>query len=219
MKIFEIKKAAIKKVFNEREIVTRPLFAMILFMLLVMWGGVLFTINTNLPNYGIAISPDNFISITEYVVYLIQLVILVPLHIGYMKYLMNIDKKDYEHTVRSVFEPYKYFNVIAPVVIITNVLTFMGSLLLIIPGIIFSILFAFTYPIIADGEKSIKQVFIKSKNLVRGYKWHLILFTLTFLPTVFLGLITLGLWFFIAYPYIMMCIVMYYQYLRDNPKK
>lgn len=109
--------------------------------------------------------------------------------------------KDSISILPSLFTLIKYF---VAMYLLYPLITFGGTLLLIIPGIIFSIKYSFAGLVILDKEKTaIWEAFKQSSNITYGCKWKIFFFDL---------LIGLSAILFILIP----CFVIAYVYIYNN---
>lgn len=121
-------------------------------------------------------------------------------------------------------EPFKDLNH-AIRVIVVNVLVILiivvGTFLLIIPGIIFSLMLTPALFIIAeDKEIGIMDTLKKSKEMMKGYKMDLFIFNLSFIGHYILTVITFGIYGFYFFPYLETAVINYYLHLtKQNIKE
>ena len=86
--------------------------------------------------------------------------------------------------------------------LLVAVLTFLWSLLLIVPGIIKAYSYALTPYLVHDHpEMSEFDCLKRSQQLMKGYKWKLFLLDLSFIGWILLGIITLGIGMLWVNPY------------------
>lgn len=98
-----------------------------------------------------------------------------------------------------------------------SLIVMVGFMLFIIPGIIFSYQYAQVMYILAeDKEIGIWDAFVKSREMMKGYKFDLFIFQLSFIGHIILGIITIGIYFFYAMPYIQLSYYNYYLHLKNK---
>lgn len=98
--------------------------------------------------------------------------------------------------------------------LLREVLIQLGLLLLIIPGIIWSLEYIFVMYILADHpDMPVLQAFRRSSELTRGRKMDLFNFHLSFIPWFLLVPITLGLAIFYVAPFYSSSLAVYYNRL------
>lgn len=96
----------------------------------------------------------------------------------------------------------------------------LGTILFIVPGIILALMYSQTIRILADDKKiGIAEAMTKSKELMNGHKWELLVFHLSFIGHFLLVAITFGLWSLYLVPYQTTASVNYYFYLRGLENK
>jgi len=93
----------------------------------------------------------------------------------------------------------------------------IGYILFIIPGIYLQLQYSQVMYIIAeDKEIGIWDAFKKSAEMMDGYKWDLFVFYLSFIGHYLLGIITAGIYFLYAIPYITLSKMNYYVHLKKK---
>ncbi|MCK9471446.1 MAG: DUF975 family protein [Bacilli bacterium] len=96
-------------------------------------------------------------------------------------------------------------------------IVFIGFLLFIIPGIIFSYQYSQVMYILAeDKEIGVWDAFKKSKEMMVGYKFDLFIFHLSFIGHILLGMITFGIYLLYAMPYMQLSYYNYYLHLKGK---
>lgn len=166
------------------------------------------------------------------VIYLIELVIslignetftlisgylMIPLTIGYMAYILNIVRKQ-EFSIKKMFNFYHNILPILGVSILTSLIIFGGTLLFIVPGIIFLYMYAMVNYLLADGSFNVMDTLAKSKQMMKGYKMDYFIFNLSFVGWVLLSVVTLGIALIYFLPYYNLSQSLYYEKLRKlNP--
>lgn len=146
---------------------------------------------------------------------ILALIILLPMSVGYSKYIMNfIHKKEYGFN--NLFFEYKNIIVILLSLIIISILESLGYILLIIPGIILSIAFSLTNFLLAEDNVTDPIVVItNSYNLTKGYKEELFFFYLSFIPWFLLSIITFGFALIYVLPYFKVSQALVYDKLKN----
>ena len=103
--------------------------------------------------------------------------------------------------------------------ILTGLVVFGGSLLLVIPGIILA--FGYTminYVYIDNPEIGIIEVMKKSREMMKGYKWDYFVFNLSFIGWVILLPFTLCILAVWLVPYMTVAEAIYYDRLKAKAK-
>ncbi len=104
--------------------------------------------------------------------------------------------------------------------LLVGLLIALGTILFIVPGIIFGLMYSQTIRIIADDKNiSISDAMAKSKALMNGHKNELFVFILSFIGHILLVAITFGLWSLYLLPYYEVSSTNYYFYLRGLEQK
>jgi uncharacterized membrane protein len=94
---------------------------------------------------------------------------------------------------------------------------FVGSIFLIVPGIIFGMMFAQTPYILRDNESiSAIDAMKQSARMMSGHKMDLFLLYLSFIGWVILAFLTLGIGFLFLAPYLNTTVAHYYEDLKKQ---
>lgn len=149
--------------------------------------------------------------------FVLKLFVWNTLEVGCQKFFLNCSGEDAK--VKDIFYGFKngYGRVIA-VMFLRSVFIFLWSLLLIIPGIIKTYEYRMVPYILADNpELTTKEVYAKSKEMMRGQKWNAFVLDLSFLGWNILGVITFGIvtLFYVA-PYENLTNAQLYYALKNN---
>lgn len=144
--------------------------------------------------------------------------IMAPISIGYTFYILNFVRGK-KFSIDDIFSKMKYILPIWAVIFIVSILVSIGSVLLIIPGIIISLMFAMMEYVMADGEYNVTETLKKSKELMKGHKWDFFVFNLSFIGWILLGIITFGIAFIYITPYITVSKALYYEELKKKQQK
>lgn len=103
--------------------------------------------------------------------------------------------------------------------ILVSLITSLGFILFIIPGVIWGLQYSQALFIMADNPQlEIMEALKKSKELMNGKKADLLLFYLSFILHFILGIITFGLYFLYFMPYFSCASINYYLHLIGNKK-
>ena len=101
--------------------------------------------------------------------------------------------------------------------ILSTLAIMLGTILLIVPGIIISLMFSQAYYILAeDDDKSIIQCLRESSQIMKGHKWELLVLQLSFIGWMLLVGLTLGLAAIWVEPYAQLTYANYYLELKGN---
>lgn len=116
--------------------------------------------------------------------------------------------------VKTLFAPYGDFVRVLIAGVLTGILSMIGLVLLVVPGVIVMLGFSQTYFLLRDHpELSAMDAMRKSWQMMDGHKMDLFLLGLSFIGWAFLACITVigMLWF---YPYAMTASARFYENLR-----
>jgi len=141
---------------------------------------------------------------------------LIPISIGYVSYVIRLVRGENVDVKEALLSKYKIFLLIFVTTFIVGLCTTMWTLLLIIPGIIYSYKVIMVNFILADTEENLKcrEVISTSKKMMDGYKFDYFVFTLSLIGWVLLSIITCGIALIWALPYITVAQTMYYLELK-----
>jgi len=98
-----------------------------------------------------------------------------------------------------------------------NLLIFAGMILLIVPGIILGMMYLFVLYLVADQGAGIKEAFVKSAQITKGYRWKLFcLMALAGLINIG-GALCLGLGLLVTIPWTAMFLPVTFRLLTAGP--
>lgn len=121
---------------------------------------------------------------------------------GLSRFLLNMATSRGDENFTDLFS---YFHIYLKTLLLNIVITlatFIGFLLLIIPGIIISLMFSQAYYILAeDSSKSIFQCLQESVEIMNGNKWNLFYLYLTFIGWWIVVILTVGIAILWVSPY------------------
>lgn len=99
--------------------------------------------------------------------------------------------------------------------LIVGIVVFVGSILFIIPGIIFYLMYSqASYIMMDEPEIGIIEAMRKSKDLMQGYKTNYFIFILSFIGHYLLVLLTFGIWIIYLAPYFQTASINYYRHRK-----
>lgn len=137
--------------------------------------------------------------------FVISAFLLLPLSSGCQKFFAESSRKR-SYTISDIAYSFsgQYLNVVKTLFLM-DIKIFLWSLLLIIPGVIKSYEYRMIPYIIADDpDIPSAEAFARSRDMMRGNKWHSFLFDLSFIGWIFLSIFTCGLLaIFYVRPYMM----------------
>ena len=156
-------------------------------------------------------------SLAESIIVVIALLLLLPLNMGLYKYYLDLVRGKIA-TYKSLFSYFGSFGTILLTIIILNLIVGIGSIL-IIPGIIFSLMYVQVFYIIVDDEElNAFQSLKKSRELMKGYKLDYVIFNLKFIGWILLAIFTGGIASVFVIPYLIIAQTKYYDNLIELNK-
>lgn len=198
--------------FNAKESLRGRWFKIIL---IILFTTVLLSLQSYYESYneirgGVGFELPGFLS-------LVNILIYGFISTGLCKYLLNFINPMIDEDFGDIFSYGKYFFKLLGLHILITVLTFIGFLLLIIPGVIIIYAYSQSYYIMAENpELSITECMKKSRQLMNGHKGELFLLHLSFLGWIILAVLTFGIGFLWLNPYMKVTETYYYLYLKEE---
>ncbi len=98
--------------------------------------------------------------------------------------------------------------------LVLYLLTMLGCCFCIIPGVILTLMWMFTFPVMAEGSRDFWQCMQESARLTKGYRGQLLLLCLAFIPILLLGYLTCCLGVFVANALIFTTLALTYRFLQ-----
>lgn len=132
------------------------------------------------------------------------LLVVCPLAFGFSIAFLHFVRGEVEgdDLVTKPFSAFNQYGRMLGASLLVVVLTFLWSLLLIIPGIVKGYSYALTPYLVHDHpEMSEYDCLKRSQQMMKGYKWKLFLLDLGFIGWILLGCITLGIGLLWVNPY------------------
>ncbi len=124
--------------------------------------------------------------------------------------------RDEEASISDLFKGHPYLLNYILSSLIYAIIVIVGIVLLIIPGAIWSLKYMFYPYLIIDKNLSATDALKESGNITKGYKWDLLAFTLVTNIIILLGILALGIGFFVAYPTVLIAEAILYLKLAEN---
>ena len=115
----------------------------------------------------------------------------------------------------SLWHPQPFLNFLAASVVVGLAIG-AGFILLIVPGIIFALMFMFTTFIVVDREAGPIEAMKESKRITYGYKWPLLGFALVLALINLLGLLALVVGLLVSIPVTTLAFVHAYRALSNR---
>lgn len=157
---------------------------------------------------------NNIIGSTVYTIFSISL--SAALSLGFYKFFFNIAKKE-EYKLLDLFSCFKCIFKATILVIIIAIISALGLLLFVIPGIYFALGTSQSLLILAeDNSKTIFQCLSESLDLMKSHKIEYIILQLSYLGWILLGGLFFGIGLLLVTPYITLVDTYFYLYLKDS---
>ena len=145
---------------------------------------------------------------------LVTTALVAPLQVGVIAYILRIVRGQ-GADLNLLKDYFDKFLVIFLVSLVTGILSSIGMVLLIVPGIIVILALAMVNYIIADNkEVDVKGALLASKEMMDGYKLDFLVFSLSFLGWIIVGILTLGIGLIWVLPYMSYASAIYYDELK-----
>ena len=137
--------------------------------------------------------------------------------VGLCRFLLDMATKREEPRFNTLFSSFDIYLKTLGVNLLITLAVLVGTLLVIVPGIIVYLMFSQVFYILSeDPSKSITQCINESVNLMNGHKWELFYLKLTFIGWWLLALVTLGIAALWVSPYQKLTEANFYLYLKNN---
>lgn len=162
---------------------------------------------------GLAILGMGFLLATAVTAFLTN-----PLQVGTHRFfLVNTRQSAALKEIGYGFDKERYLKVVGAMFLMNLFIT-LGMLLLVIPGILLALnYFAVPYLLSENPGLGIMETLRKSKAMMYGHRWELVVLILSFLGWHLLGLITMGLLhIFYVGPYMYATYAEFYLALKEN---
>ncbi|HOA11345.1 MAG: hypothetical protein BWX57_00624 [Tenericutes bacterium ADurb.Bin024] len=122
---------------------------------------------------------------------------------------------DFNH-FGTPFNDFNHALKVIAVYFLTMLIVMVGTMLFIIPGIIFYMMYVQAYRIMIEKpEIGIMDALRESKEMMNGYKMDYFVFQLSFIGHFLLIMITFGLWVIYLMPYFVVADTNYYLHLKQ----
>lgn len=146
---------------------------------------------------------------------IISFLITGPFSLGFAIMSLRVARGQ-DINVADMFEGFRQYVSALLAYLIVNVLVFLWSLLLIVPGIIKSLSYSMTFFIIADDKNiSPNDARIRSMDMMDGYKWRLFCLELSFIGWIILGIFTFGILYIWLLPYMNTSLAIFYTEVKE----
>lgn len=167
-------------------------------------------ISTIISYIGMALFGEE--SVATEIFTLVFSLLLVPAEVGYISYMLKFIRGQ-EYGIEELKAFYSKITVLIVMNILIFIFVFLGTLALIIPGIILAFGYTMVFYIFVDNQElGAKEYLDKSKEMMHGYKMNYFLFSLSFIGWILLCvLIVPMIW---VVPYMTTAQTIYYEELK-----
>lgn len=157
------------------------------------------------------IKNDNVKSIVDLIVSILGILLIA----GFMK--ISLDYFDGKKApIGMIFKQFKYFWNVLGAMLLIGLITLAGLLLLVVPGIIWSLKYQFVINLIVDKDLGILEAMKKSAEMTKGVKLQLLVFGFAALGLSILGYLALGVGSFVTFPIIWLADIYVYRKLLES---
>lgn len=145
--------------------------------------------------------------------FILVILVSVPVQVGYCNSFRKLHQEGDASVVGNMFSlGFNNWGHIVLGQLLMSVFVFLWSLLLIVPGIVKAYAYAMTpYILVERPELSANEAISLSSRMMKGHKFDLFYFQLSFLGWALLGILTLGIGFLWLSPYYMTAQAAFYQ--------
>lgn len=188
----------------------RPWFfvgaTLVIFLLYIAAGALTGTID-----YALTGDTENHSGVGSILDWLIGTLISMGVVAFYLKAHDNPEQV----TLSALWHPHPYWSYLAATVLVGLVIV-LGLLLLIVPGIIFGLMFMFTSFIVIDRALGPIDAMKESKRITSGYRWRLLGFILLLALINLAGVIALVVGLLVTVPVTSIAFANAYRVLSDR---
>ena len=142
-------------------------------------------------------------------------ILLLPLQWGFYTYFLNLKRSKY--ALKDIFDGYTSGNFVRTLLtlLLYSLIILIGTVLLIVPGIIFALKYSQVYFLMKDEpELKYMEALRKSGEMMKGHKMQLFLLCLSFIAWIILAFLTFGIGFLWLEPYMFVTFAHYYEDLK-----
>ena len=145
----------------------------------------------------------------------IALFIVGPISIGLATYSLSIvNEEDYSYN--QIATGFKYFFKALFLYLLFNISVLIGTILLIIPGVVIFLMFSQIFYIIAENPQiGVIDAFKKSASLMKNKKLQYLGLGLRYILFFILGVFTLGIWWLWLIPQAYVSFAIFYKELQS----
>ena len=144
----------------------------------------------------------------------IALFIVGPISIGLATYSLSIANQE-DYSYNQIFTGFKYFFKALFLYLLFNISVLIGTILLIIPGVVIFLMFSQIFYIIAENPQiGVIDAFKKSASLMKNKKLQYLGLGLRYILFFILGVFTLGIWWLWLTPQMYVSFAIFYKDLQ-----
>jgi len=147
----------------------------------------------------------------------LQFIIGGPVMVGIWRALLGVvagRKPD----IAMMFQGFDRFLDAFLAYLVVGILTLLGIVCLIVPGVILAIMWMFTFPVIAETGLGFWEAMAESARLTEGYRWRLFLLLLSCILVALLGALVCCVGVFIAAAVNFMALALAYRFLQTRKR-
>ena len=144
----------------------------------------------------------------------IALFIVGPISIGLATYSLSIVNEE-DYSFNQIATGFKYFFKALFLYLLFNISVLIGTILLIIPGVVIFLMFSQIFYIIAENPQiGVIDAFKKSASLMKNKKLQYLGLGLRYILFFILGVFTLGIWWLWLTPQMYVSFAIFYKELQ-----
>lgn len=142
--------------------------------------------------------------------------VLGPFVLGFTKYMLSVSRGE-DPEISVLFSGFNNFLKALLLYLIVAIITLVGFILLVVPGIIASLALSMVWFILADNpEMGAADVATASYNMTRGNLWKIFCLWCRFIGWSLLCCLTLGIGYLFLTPYIQVSLAKFYEEIKGN---
>ena len=150
--------------------------------------------------------------------FLLAIVLDSVLSVGKIKFFLNMTVDKETAMFSDLFSQLDLYLKATGITLLTGIITFIGTLLFIIPGIIFAYMYAQSlYVLVENPEKSVAECMYESRQIMKGHKFDLFCVQLSFIGWAILTAFTLYIGLLWLCPYMELTFANFYLSLKKQP--
>ncbi len=142
-------------------------------------------------------------------------IIAMLLQIGWTKLLFKVNDGK-ETNLHELVQHFSLFWKYLGTTILFCLGSFLGLLLLVVPGVYFILTYQFVFLLIVDRHMGVKAAFEESARITKGAKWKLLGFTVVSLLVNLAGFIALGVGILVSIPVTMLAYIHIFRLLEGK---